>query len=527
MVNQHTKRMMERLPQWMKMAKDENSVGAQFLDSFAMEYGDVEQMLSDFQRNFYIGSADIDLIDIVFRVPLASEELVDFIDFDFVTFAYEEGGQEYPALDAVNMRRFYARYTEPLFLVDRDEGMLYVRVDLDMIQDLDKAFAFISMNGRKHYEYFVHHVWNPFDEFGFLLGVERLYGERNEQLKERILDVFRKPGNTTKQGLVNGIARELGLMESEVEVHDFQERAFKKELWTEEGAPRRRLIEYAKKINKEMAFTWDNMSYGDAKWKSLEDGNVGLSFLPHLWDADLSMFRDDEFVSGIGDGDDLKVYKPKREDRTRRFKAYVGLKGYIESTENIYPEIEFRYKIFAEGKTLNDKYQEESFQYTVRASEIITPSYKVEGSMRYNYLTDVDFRNQADYVYTGIAPGVDSNEFLHRKTDKQVMLKAYLKTNNKVLSPKIRELHIDWRDTTDTLRRKSFTLDGQFLENSTQVDTELVDVFVNGGVELGFGEFYNMTDSRGAWEEAYNQGIVEKAIAIEEQGSISLRLPKA
>ena len=527
MVNEQTRRMMERLPGWMKMAKDENSVGAQFLDAFSMEFKDVEAMLSDFQKNFYIGTAEVDIIDIIFKVPLASEEIADFIDFDFVTFSHLDSGEELPALDAVNLRRFYERYSEPLFLVDREEGMLYLRVNLDDVTDLERAFEFISFNGRKHYEYMVHHVWNPFDEFGFLLGVERLYGERNEELKERILDVFRRPANTTKQGLENGIARELGLTSEEVVVEEMKDPETKSSLWTDEGIPKEKMRSYAKHINKEMAFTWDNMSYGDAKWKTLETGNLGVSFLPHLWDADMSMFLDSEFESGIGDGDDLRVYKPKTESIARAFQSFVGLKGYVESSENIYPEIHFRYKIFAEGKTLNEDYQEESFQYTIKASEIIKPTYKVRGSLNYRYLTDVGFSNQSDYTFTGIPTNVQSNEVLHRKTDKQVMLKAYLKTSDPKATPKVKELHLEWRDTTDTLHTKSFTLDSHFLENSSQVDTELVDVFVDGGVELGLGEFYSMTDSRGSWEEALNQGIVDKAIEIEEQGSISLRLPKA
>lgn len=527
MVNEQTKRMMERLPEWMKMAKDESSVGAQFLDSFAMEYKDVEQMLSDFQKNFYIGTAEVDIIDIIFKVPLASEEITDFIDFDFVTFQFRDQQEEYPALDAVNLRRFYERYSEPLFLVDRDEGAVYVRVNLDDIEDLDHAFEFISMNGRKHYEYFVHHVWNPFDEFGFLLGLERLYGERNESFKERILDVFRKPANTTKEGLENGIARELGLELGSVEVQEMKDSGMKESLWTDVGLPKEKLRTYAKRINKEMAFTWDAMAYGEAKWKSLEEGRIGLSFLPHIWDADMSMFLDEEFESGVGDNDDLLVHKPKNENIARDFTSYVGLKGFIESTENIYPEIQFRYKIFAEGKTLNEDYEEESFQYTIKASEIISPVYKVRGTMNYKYLTDVSFGNQADYTFTGIPAGVGSDEVLHKKTDKQVMVKAYLKTSNKSVSPTLNGFDIHWRDTTDAMHKKSFSLDADFLENSSVVDTELVDVFVENGVELGFGEFYSMTDARGSWEEAYNQGIVDKAILIEEQGSISLKLPKA
>jgi len=56
-----------------------------------------------------------------------------------------------------------------------------------------------------------HFVWGALDEFGMLLNTERLPGEDNWSYRRRLLDVFEHPANATKQGIINGISRELGL----------------------------------------------------------------------------------------------------------------------------------------------------------------------------------------------------------------------------------------------------------------------------------------------------------------------------
>ncbi|RMG74294.1 MAG: hypothetical protein D6710_01895 [Nitrospirae bacterium] len=55
------------------------------------------------------------------------------------------------------------------------------------------------------------HVWNSFDHFAIMAGLDRLPGETNEQLKERIIDSFVNKASSTHDGLFNGIPRTLGL----------------------------------------------------------------------------------------------------------------------------------------------------------------------------------------------------------------------------------------------------------------------------------------------------------------------------
>lgn len=52
---------------------------------------------------------------------------------------------------------------------------------------------------------------NEFDEFGTLVGVNRLRGEKNDAYRRRLFDAFANRANSSYRGMVNAITRELGL----------------------------------------------------------------------------------------------------------------------------------------------------------------------------------------------------------------------------------------------------------------------------------------------------------------------------
>lgn len=527
MTTPQTKRMMSLLPQWMKMAKDESSVGAQFLDVFGMEFKDIETMMEEFQSSFYIGQASIDLIDIVYKVPVANENLFDLEGVLAIDF--EMAGQRFRAEDAKTLRRFYQSFSEPMFLADADEGYVYIRVELDTIEDMEKPFEKVYVNGKAHYEYIIHHVWNPFDEFGMLLGVERLYKERNAAFKERILDVFRKPANATKEGLKNSIARGLGLDVEDVQVLDFQEKAFRGELFDDKGRPTRKMRAYAKRIREEMRMTWDDMEFGKAMWQSLENKKLGLKVLPRLWDGAEDWFSGEDFMSGVGDNDDLLVYKPKKENPVRHFQAKVGLKGLVESEELFFPEISFKYKIYAEGLVPNEDYPIETYRYTVKASQIVDLDFEVEAQMQYRYEVDIEFGTPSEWVFEGIAGTIDSRDVLHVPENKQVQVKVRLSTQDETQTPALETLTLRWEDTLGATNETVLDTMEDFTRNDAVIQTEMVDSFVTptGEVELSFGNFYQVVDTKGSWEQAYDSGRIDKNMEITETGSLKLRLPKA
>lgn len=530
MFSKFTENMQAMLPQWMKMAKDPNSVGAQFLNVFGLEFDDVKQYLEDSMNNQYIDTASIGQIDITYKVPLALPIVLDMEEIDSVSVT--KGEEIYFFAVVTALRDFYADEGDNRAILDREAGVIYLRPMESMMEvDLLNPFDSVEINGTSHYEYSLHHVWNAFDEFGLLLGIERLFGERNEAFKRRILDVFQKPGNSTKTGLTNALSRELGLEEEEVVINEFANKAFRGSLLNElDGSPTTKLLNYVDRINKVFGFTWDNMTWGEAYWRSIEESQMGLEYLPHVWDASTVGWLDTDFQSGIGDGDDLKVIAPKEESNIRNFKYYVGLRGRNSGLERIDPEIGFKYKITAEGTILDEEYKPEVYKYTVVASEIVMMHYIIKAVKDYFYTTVIDFRPEtAGYEYDD--PTDPSIEIVKSTTNlsksdsqyKYYKVIADMRTNSVSDTPKLKDLTIKWRDTAGTLRNFVLTTQVDFTRNDAQVDTNTSDVLVStaGDVELGFGEFYNMIDTEGSFKEGTHTSTVE----IIRAGSLKLNLP--
>lgn len=513
-----TRNLMAKFPSWMKMAKDPESIGAKFLDVFGMTFQEFESEMDYVVKNFYIGTADIDMVDILYKIPLTKDVIVDF-NQEFppqITINHNDGTSE-DVKNAERIRHFYSRETIlPVSLVNREDGYLYLRVNMDIIEDTAQPFNNIQIDEAKHYNVEYHHVWNAFDEFGFLLGLSRLHLENNEDFKERILDVFRNPGSNTKQGVLNGIARELGLSRDEVEVFSLDENPYREELVDADGAPSKKMREYAKSINENLKFTIDTLNIGEAYWHSIEQENIGIYFLPHLWDIDSSLFDTKEFQSGIGFDDDLKVIKPEIDETTiRDFTMNVTLVGYYENFEEFFPEVSFQYKIYAKGKLLETSYEEEEFKYTLIAAEDFDQDYSVRASQDFLHVHQKLFDNENDFkVKTGRkdSEGMDifevagkdfihfgeSNDFLNRQTDNLLRLSMYLSTGNPYESNQIPKMRVTWEDTTGTEHSYDFDTREKWNHPQTNSNGQPTSTVVTSGTyynseenafELGRGNF--------------------------------------
>jgi hypothetical protein len=521
----YTKQLQAMLPQWMKMAKDTESVGAQFLNVFGLEFEDVMDYLELLSQNQFIGSADLSQIDISYKVPLALPIILDTQDIDNV-IAYKDGSS-YRVQIVSTLQEFYsAGPDEHVAIVDRTDGIIYVRPPSSYIDaNINQPYDYLTINQASHYDMILHAIWNAFDEFGLLLGIYRLYGERNGAFKNRILDIFKNPGNSTKQGLVNALSRELGVSKESVVINELSNIAFKDTLLNEDGSPTAKLVSYADKINKLLGFSWDNMSWDEAYWHSVSEANVGFDYLPHVWDVSMDGWNDDQIQSGIGDENDLLVTAPKEESNTRDYTYLVGLRGVRKSGAMVYPEHSFKYKITARGSILNQESRPESYKYTVVASEIIYVYFIVRAFQQYNYLTTIDFSSLTGYRYdTGNQlEVVEGTEILTPKAHPLLQIEAFMETSSKTETPTLDSLTVVWRDTANGLH--NFIMDTQvdFDRNDSTLTTLKQNVITNvgGSVELGFGDFYHVINTEGDW----NKGSLANTI-ITTDGSIRLVQPK-
>ncbi|MGL4820214.1 MAG: hypothetical protein ACRC5C_09555, partial [Bacilli bacterium] len=408
MLTKQTKNMLAALPSWMKMSQDEKSNGAKFLDVFGLELEEVERYLEETWNNFYIGSANLSMVDFVYKVPMATRDVIDQEgELYDVVYIHVDGSRE-SVQPAQNLREFLGG-SGVMSITDDIDGVIYIRADSYMNTNFEQPFDVIEVNGVKHYEYKTHHIWNVFDEFGLMVGIRRLKGERNHSFKTRILDSFKNFRGTTKRGLVNAVSRNLGLAQENVKVGALADKRFvDSELLDELGHPNQKYIQYVEEVNNKLGFAWDHMSWDEAYWKSIEENNLGLHYLPHIWDSNYEMFKKEEIVSGIGDGEDLKIEAPKRESKIRNFKAYVGLRGIEEQQEELHPEIRFKYKVFAEGKIPNVEHQLEDYKYTVTAGEVIKLHFLIIAHRMFIYNTKITFDSRYPYVFQdNNSPGLE------------------------------------------------------------------------------------------------------------------------
>lgn len=227
-----TRKMLKRLPYWMKMKKDPNSIGTQFLNVMGLELEDVEYLLDYATKQFYIGTVDLNQVDQVYKATIPeipSGLTVQFFGDSFQLQKARNLTEFLTALETDTLHNPEVFYQNPYYL-DLERRLVYVRRPYGEVDH--PPFGFITMvvmddSGqiilREELELTLHPVWNFLDEFGLLLNCPRLYGERNAEYKERILDVFRFPANSSRRGLLNGIARDLGMVEQVVWIDGAQD----------------------------------------------------------------------------------------------------------------------------------------------------------------------------------------------------------------------------------------------------------------------------------------------------------------
>ena len=545
-LNRFTQNLMAKFPSWMKMAKDPESVGAQFLDVFGLTLADFKDDLDEIVDNFYIGTAHTDVIDLLYKIPLATINIANWsYDIDSpnlledrihsVVIEQHDGSVDY-VNQSRTLRAFYRRDASvPRYFIDGNSGYLYLRVDFDRIDDWDKPFQSVRIDDNPHYDLELHHVWNIFDEFGLLLGLSRLRGERNDAYKARLLDVFENPGNATYSGMQNAIARELGIDKSDVKVSDFHDQAYGGDYINANGTPTEKLVRYAKELNDQLKFTWDHFNLGEAYWFSIEQDNLGIHYLPHIWDVDLSLFGRDEFQSGVGDvaAGGLLVTPPKTEDSARAFTAYVSLIGYIEHVEEFFPEIAFQYKIYAQGKVLENTYDEEAFRYTVDAAEVFDQPWRLVGYQDFPYTMRTTFEDRnrfvdnADRERTQFA---ESNTFLHTQTDQVFRLGMRLSTENTEVSNWLKDLQVIWEDTLGDEHTYAFNNEAHYFLPRTNASGEpetalgFTDMSYDetNGLGLGYGAFVKDIDTTAEWQ----QGTWERDNILIREGTVSLNLDR-
>lgn len=213
---QYTEKIKSMLPHWLEMRNSsEDSIGLQFLNVFGMQLDDISYILNYAYNQVNLNNIDIDFVDATYKALIPTIYDVDDITSvvsNSAMFMEVESLHKFFGLDYSNNINDVIKTSEYYFF-DREKKILYFRdeIDKDNTYPNGKIGIILSNGEVVEIPLTIHHVWNFMDEFGALLGCKRLYAEKNIDYKNRLLDIFINPSNSTKRGLANGIARELGL----------------------------------------------------------------------------------------------------------------------------------------------------------------------------------------------------------------------------------------------------------------------------------------------------------------------------
>jgi len=339
-----TKEMFELMPSWMKMAKDKDSVGQQFMNFFGLKLEEIEDVLDELLENRILITNNTDQPDIIYKFDLPSV----YVNSTDVTII--GAGRELE--EKQKLKEFYN--TNDTFIIDGEKNIAYLR---DSYGGGDGAEGVVSVtieyNGEEIWDKRVglrtHHVWNSLDEFGMLLSLPRNYNENNIRYKNRLLNVFKYLPNSTHKGLTYGISNELGLIktvdwenDSEdlviegeqilkssikidgkrveddqliklsdskysikalnedkshkvkfihgVELHalnDEDDIKFQNKLYKTNKTATEKLKYYVDRITNDIPLMWGSFLWDKGWWDPANKDLLGISFLPSIWDPNV------------------------------------------------------------------------------------------------------------------------------------------------------------------------------------------------------------------------------------------------
>lgn len=353
----YTNNIVQKLPYWFKMKKNPyDSIGPLFLNAFGLEMEDVKYILEYAYEQTRIGNVDVDYLDTIYKVILPTN--IDMKKVLSVSTNHILLKEVYDLTEFFNITYNKNDYTDnDVYLYDPKRNVVFVRKQYDICNHYKNGKLIITdEKGKIELPIVTHNVWNFLDEFGLLLSCNRLEGESNINYKNRILDVFENPGNSSKDGLLNAISRELNLRKNIVwqdcskdlvindqmvvvnkiqvngryistdevfvdeynrivlkgdyeltevtknvsyvcgiEMHSFNNKDDKKmnyEFFYSDGKPKELLLKYVQKMHEDMPIIWGKFKWDNAYWDITDEQLGGLAYIPSNYDASIKGFVD-------------------------------------------------------------------------------------------------------------------------------------------------------------------------------------------------------------------------------------------
>lgn len=387
-----TREIADQFPEWMAMHNqpeegDErelatpNSIGMKFINAVASEWlDDISREINyrDFQK--YIGTVDLEQLAWDYEVDNIPEHV------------YSIKG------DGVELARTHD-YTE--YLKMRTEDACFIDVNNDVVYTINE-YDQLTINGQE-FNQRPHQVWNYVDEIGMLVDLPRLQLEGNDSYSKRIRDVFINRGGVGVESLKLALRRELDLWRYEgatpdsayvgatPEILEMEDLERERKYFAEDGMPTQVFVELIEKLSRDYPTTWGRFIWNRAIWDVAGQDNGGYGVVPYRYDVPLPPAA--LVQSGVGDGDDLFVFRPDTFTGPRDFNATLKMRGRTRTTRNEYRPVSVRFSIQGSGDRDFYEHPQKTVWYTVRlTTNEATPTTWLH-SFQLSATSDVDNGN--------------------------------------------------------------------------------------------------------------------------------------
>ena len=272
--------MIKHFPRWMDIRKRvKTSIGGKMLLSVASETEKIQEAIEDYKKDFFIESyygKEEDIVDYLYRIQVGKTDMTQLK----IT--------SHKLILVADIRSFYS---VPASYYYEDGYLFFKPADIGNGRVEYMIGNYIYRNYPE-----IFHVWNVFDEFAAFVGLERHIGEKNIELEERILHVFKGKSNSTEDGLKHSIISELMAIDKSISEDDI-----KIEGVTPDNL-RKKYDEYNTVLEKLASINKDSYKYKQWDIDPWFYEIRSIDYIPHAWDYALKAFQD-----GVGKEDDLSV----------------------------------------------------------------------------------------------------------------------------------------------------------------------------------------------------------------------------
>ncbi len=266
-----------KFPRWMKVREKESNFQKFLNHGIFQEIENLRSIYFQVIKNYFLDMANEKMRHVSFKTILDDFKYRD----ENITinntgrFVAKYKGKYIPI--TFDERKFYVSEKEFCYVNLRNRSIYFTQpYDLQYLKLIDKETGKEYYSTNKKLQY--HKIWNVFDEHALFFNLERNLKEDNESLRERILDFGKNPGNSTREGLLNHIARELGISKKDIRIHTLTNSDYLETLKNADGSASKELKSIANYINNYLNIYWDQFVWDEGCWISNLDLQVGFIY---------------------------------------------------------------------------------------------------------------------------------------------------------------------------------------------------------------------------------------------------------